>query len=509
MDTRTSYLIVVTALIGAVAVGGYPVSAEGLSAEARYAVGTALFAAVLWITGAVPLPVTALSIPILLTVFGVYPDVADSFSGFSHPVIFLILAGFMLAEALQRHGIDRWIAYYVLAKTGSSPRRLVLGVMVTTAGLSMVISNTATTAVMVPIGVGLVEEVVGEEGLGKRGGEGEYSNLQVATLLGTAYAASVGGVGSLIGTPPNAIAVAYLDSLLDVEISFVDWLAIGLPMVVVTLPIVWFLLTYVLYPPEIEDVSGARQKARGYIAEEESLGTPEARRTAYVFGATAVLWLLGGFGFVFESVVPTTWHTTVFGGDGLTVFGTHGAEGALYYVIVGLASVPALVVSGAVDWEDIEDIDWGTLVLFGGGVSLASSLSDTGATKWIADSVFSPLEGASLVVVVLVVAVFTVGVGELASNTAMAAVLAPLLITFGGVYGDVETSVLLAVAGAVTSSYGFALPVATPPNAIVFGTDYIDRRHMLRAGGVLDVVMVVVATALLLVVSRRILGVLV
>ena len=226
------------------------------------------------------------------------------------------------------------------------------------------------------------------------------------------------------------------------------------------------------------------------------------RRTVAVFAGTAGLWVLGGLGFLFEGVLPSSWFVTLFGGTGTSVFGTGGHEGVLFYVLVGLLAIPALVLSGAAAWDDVVDIDWGTLLLLGGGISLANALADTDATRWLAEVTLGPLEGASLVLVLLAVIALTVAVGELASNTAMAAIIAPLLVNAGPAYAGAlgtsgETaSVLLAVTGAIAASYGFALPVATPPNAIVFGAGYVERDHMLRAGVLLDVVVVLLTTGL-------------
>jgi sodium-dependent dicarboxylate transporter 2/3/5 len=470
-----------------------------LTVAGQYAVATMVFAAVLWVTGALPLPLTALTIPILLTIFGVYPDFGEAVAGFADPVIFLLLAGFMLAEALQEHAIDRRIAFSILVRFGTSARGLVLGVMLATALLSMVISNTATVAMMVPIVLGIIESVTDLTKAGEDVPSSDASNLQIGMLLGVAYAASLGGVGTLIGTPPNAIVVGQLNELLGFEITFVEWLAIGLPMVVLTLPVAWVLLTYVVYPPKQYDVSHAREQARDRLQSMGSLSA-RARCTVVIFGATAFLWLLGGLGFLFEDVLSREWYVTLFGGAGENAFGTIGHEGVLFYVLVGLLAVPALIVSGATAWDELVDIDWGTLLLLGGGISLANALADTNATMWLAEVTLGSLEGTSIVVILLVVVTMTVMVGELASNTAMAAILAPLLINIGPAYAEALgtsgelASVLLAVTGAIAASYGFALPVATPPNAIVFGAGYVEREHMLRAGVLLDGVIILLTT---------------
>ncbi|MFW5934226.1 MAG: SLC13 family permease [Halolamina sp.] len=500
MNDSTRLATIAAAVLATATVAAAPIGGS-LTTAGQYAVATMAFAAILWITGALPLALTALTIPVLLTGFGVYAEFETAVLGFADPVIFLLLAGFMFAEALQFHGIDRRIALAILVRFGSSARGLVLGVMIATALLSMVVSNTATVAMMVPIVLGIVESVTD---LTKAGTEppadaAPASNFQIAMLLGVAYAASLGGVGTLIGTPPNAIVVGQLDELLGVDITFVEWLAIGLPLVVVTLPVAWLLLTYVVYPPRQYDVARARERAREERRSLGALSTP-ARRTVVVFAATAALWLLGGLGFLFEGLLPRAWYVTLFGGADASVFATAGHEGLLFYVLVGLAAIPALVVSGAAPWEELLDIDWGTLLLLGGGISLANALADTDATVWLAELTLGPLGGASILLALLVVVTLIVTVGEFASNTAMAAILAPILINVGPAYaaalgttGELA-GVLLAVTGAVAASYGFALPVATPPNAIVFGAGYVEREHMLRAGVLLDTVVILLTT---------------
>jgi sodium-dependent dicarboxylate transporter 2/3/5 len=506
---RVRLLTLAAAVLAVAGVASVP-TPPTLTTTGQFALATMAFAAILWITGVIPLALTALCVPILLTLLGVYPSFGDAVVGFADPVIFLLFAGFVLAEALQHHGVDRRIALTLIVRFGTSARGLVLGAMVATALLSMVVSNTATVAMMVPVVLGVVASVTtltSVDAADDHGDHPEASNFQLAMLLGVAYAASIGGVGTLIGTPPNAIVVGQLRELLGVEITFVDWLVVGLPLVALTLPVAWLLLTYVVYPPEAYNVRAARERARDELGSMGSL-SPAARRTVVVFAATAFLWLLGGLEFVVADWLPPAWRVTLFGGAGTSVLGTTGHQGALYFVLVGLLAVPALVVSGSVPWDDLVDVDWGTLLLLGGGISLANALADTRATTWLAEVTLGSLEGAPLAVVILVVVAGTVLVGELASNTAMAAILAPLLINAGPAYADAlgtapeSASVMLAVTGAVAASYGFALPVATPPNAIVFGAGYMKREHMLRAGALLDAVVVLLTTGAVLVLIR-------
>jgi len=503
------------AVVSALVVGAAAPTA--LSPAAGYALGVTVFAALLWLTGAIPLSLTALAIPVLLVAFGVVPTFGDAVTGFADPVIFLLLAGFVLAEALQLHGVDRRVAYHVLLRVGTSPRRLVLALMVATALLSMIVSNTATTAMMVPIAVGLVSEVTDVVSADPDADETAESpattrdetpsNFQLAALLGVAYAASLGGVGTIVGTPPNAIVVGQLRELLDYHVSFADWLLVGLPTVVVTLPVAWVLLTVVVYPPQVGDVSDARERARRSLAAVGEMDL-RARRTVAIFVLTAVLWVLGGLGFLVRPVLPSPVYTTLFGGETVSVFGTTGHQGLLYYVVVGLVAIVALVVTGAAEWDEVLDIDWSTLVLLGGGISLADALVATGATEWLASVTLGALGPVSLPVLVLAVVTLVVVVGELASNTAMAAILAPLLVGIGPAYAETlgtsgpTAAAFLAIVGAVAASYGFALPVATPPNAIAYGAGYMDREDMLRAGLPLDAVVILLATGVLTVLLR-------
>jgi sodium-dependent dicarboxylate transporter 2/3/5 len=493
MTDRTRVAGLLAAVTGTVLVATVPIS--DLSQSGQFALAAMTFAAVLWVTEALPLPVTALLVPVVVTGFGIFPTLGGAFAGFADPVIFLMLAGFALAQALQKHGVDRLVAYRILGALGSSPRRLVLAVMVATAGLSMVVSNTATTAMMAPIALGIGAQVTTTD-------SPTEANVGVALLLGTAYAASLGGLGTIVGSPPNAIAVSQLESTIGYRVSFVDWLGVGLPLVAVTVPLTWYLLTHHLYPPQVTDVSAARESARDALAEAGGL-TPAGRRVVVVAAATAGLWVLGGLEFLFVDVLPPSVHTTLFGGEGTNVFGARGHRGLLHFTVVGLLAIPALVLSGTTDWDDLAGIDWGTLLLLGGGISLANALAATDATLWLTDATVTLLGDAPILLVVLGLVFVTIAFGELASNTAMAAILAPLLISLGPRYagalgtGADTASAFLAITGAVAASFGFALPVATPPNAIVFGTGEVTKDQMLRAGVVLDVVMALVGTGLL------------
>ncbi|WP_323676972.1 DASS family sodium-coupled anion symporter [Halorubellus sp. PRR65] len=503
-DTERGRLgIFAVAVLGTILIAVAP-QPQGLTVRGQYAIATMFFAGTLWVSSVLPLAVTALSIPVLLTAFGVYDDIDPALSGFADHLIFLFIAGFMLANALQKYDIDRRIALYLMSKMGTSPRNLIGAVMIATAFLSMWVSNTATTAMMTPIALGVLSQVIGREQIESEDADADsFHNMQVATLLGTAYAASVGGVGTLIGTPPNAVVATQANALLDYEIGFVDWLLIGLPIVALTLPIVWYVLTFHLYPPQIEDVSDARAEAARYLEEEGALDT-RGRRVAYIFTATAGLWVVGGLDIAFEGVLPDVWFNTLFGtSDGQTVLGVAGHQGLLYYVMVGLYAIPALVLADTVEWEDLVDIDWGTILLFGGGISLADAFAKTGATKWLAQTIFGQLTDAPIVLVVAAIVLLVIFLTEMTSNTATATIIVPVLIGIGGIFAttlgltEVAAGIFLSVSGAIAASFAFALPVATPPNAIVFGSGHVKQSQMMRAGVVLNVLMTAILTVLI------------
>ncbi len=476
----------------------------GLSLKGQYALATLFFSAFLWVTATLPLAVTALSVPLLLTVLGVYPEMDPALAGFADPLIFLFMAGFMLAVALQKYRIDRRIALIIMATMGASPRLLVLAVMVATAFLSMWVSNTATVALMTPIAVGILTQMLGNRAVASGSQPASaFTNLQVALLLGTAYGASIGGVATLIGTPPNTVVAAQLEKLAGLSIGFTEWLAVGLPLALVTLPLAWYLLAFVLFPPDGQGTADARAMARKLLAEEAPISAG-GRRVAAIFAVTAVLWVIGGMDFLTPNWLPQAAQTTLFGGEGPNLLGTtEGHQGLLYYVTIGLATIPALVLAGTMDWEDLASIDWGTILLFGGGISLADAFAHTGATHWLAENFFQTLIGTPILLVVGAVVLLAIFLTEITSNTATATFLTPLLVGLGGPLAgslgltEPATGALLAIAGGVAASYAFALPIATPPNAIVFGSGYLHQGSMLRAGLILNLLMTGVLTLLL------------
>lgn len=412
--------------------------------------GLALFALIgsLWMTQALHLSATALLVP-LLTVLAGLSTVPAALASFAHPVIFLFLGGFALAAALQQQGLDRALAAAVLRRAGGRRTVAVLLLFVLTAGLSMWISNTATAAMMVPLALGLLR------GDGPDGG-GEGADLgpreRAFVLLGVAYSASIGGIGTLVGSPPNAIAAAHAG------ISFAQWMRIGLPAVALLLPLMIGVLYLLLRP---------RLIGRTVLRDEPLVWTRGRRLTVGVFAFAGAGWIFAG------PLARASGITTDIDS------------------IVALAAVVALVAGGAIDWPQLERrVHWGVLLLFGGGLALGRVMESSGASRFLADALVQAFHGAPPLLVLLGVVAFVVFLTELVSNTAVAALLVPVFLVVGEALG--LPGALLASAIAVAASCAFMLPVATPPNAIVFATDQVPQATMMRCGLVLNLVCIAV-----------------
>ncbi|MDX1803939.1 MAG: DASS family sodium-coupled anion symporter [Alcanivorax sp.] len=411
-----------------------------LPADAHVAAGLALFVLIglLWLTEALPLTFTALMVPLLGVALGLAP-VKTALSGFAHPVIGLFLGGFALAAALAEHGIDRWLAQRLLslARGRALPAALLLAL--TTALLSMWISNTATTAMLLPIALGLSAPLAEQ-----------HPRYRVFLLLALAWSANIGGMATLVGSPPNAIAAAALGW------SFDDWLAVGMPVFVVLLPLALGVL-YLLVRPEPHlppvDVRHLTPFPSGR----------NARLTLLIFAVTVGLWVLGA---------PLARALSIDTG---------------FDTWVALLAIALLGVSGCVGWSQIEQhANWGVLLLFGGGITLSMLLQSSGTSAWLADGISHWLPAEQPWLVYLLIATFVVFLTELASNTASAALLIPLLMPVAASVGaePVTTAMLVGLA----ASCAFMLPVATPPNAMVYGSGYVPQRTMVRAGLVLNVI---------------------
>lgn len=445
-----------------------------------------------WMTEAMPVSVTALLPLVVLPISGAQ-SVRDAAAPYAHELIFLFMGGFILALSMQRWNLHKRFAFSVLRKVGSEPHRLVGGFMLITAALSMWVSNTATTIMMLPIALSVITVLHG------RGDDREprssmsdraRHNFALCLLLGIAYAASIGGIGTLIGTPPNLFLASYVKSNLGTEISFARWMGVGLPLVAVFLPLTWLLLTRLVFPIGRSGESSARVDE---ICEDLGEMSRGERITLAVFAAAALLW-------VTRPVL-----------NGLEVGGRTPLSG-LSDPAIAMAGALALFVipvdvgkrEFVMDWKTATKLPWGLLLLFGGGLSLAASVKATGVGEFIANQVAS-LAGLPSVIVVLLVVTLLIFLTELTSNTATTATLVPILAALAPGMG--LHPFLLIVPAAIAASCAFMLPVATPPNAIVFGSGYVTVPEMSRAGIWLNVAGIALITALTYAVAMPILGV--
>lgn len=426
--------------------------------------------AIWWATEAIPLPATAL-LPIIAFPLAGVMSIADATSPYADPIIFLFLGGFLVALAVERSELHRRIALVIFRLMGSSGKGLVAGFMLAAALLSMWISNTSTTLMLFPIAVSLAL-VVGETSPGLS--DKAKHDFQIALLLGLAYGASIGGVATLVGTPTNAFMVGFLQSEYQLEIPFARWMMVGIPVTVILLPMGWFLLTRFLFPVSFESSPDTRAELDRRYAALGAMSTAE-KRTAILFALLVVGWVL-------RKPIGSA-----LGIEGLSDAGVAMIAALLAFLIPSGTDRHALVT-----WEDTRRLPWGVLILFGGGLSLASALSSTGLTLWLGQQM-APLGVINPLLLVIALTSLVIFLTELTSNVATTATLLPVVAALAIELG--VDPVMLVVPVTIAASCAFMLPVATPPNAIVFSSGEIQIREMMRAGLWLNIVSIALVSA--------------
>ncbi|MBB3036214.1 SLC13 family permease [Hoyosella altamirensis] len=471
---------------------------DALSSAARITAAVAIVIAVWWMTEALPLSVTSLVPIVAFPTLGVL-ELSEATAPYASPTVFLFMGGFIIALAMQKWNLHKRIALLVMRAVGTKPRQLILGVMIATAFLSMWVSNTATTLMMLPIGISVLALVAAKKGIDSAAeGTGPVSdifadkdtkNFATSLMLAIAFAATIGGLATLIGSPPNLILAGFIEETYsDITITFADWMKVGVPLAVVFLFIAWVLLTRVIYPTKLTNVVGGKEIIQREL---DKLG-PMSRGewvVLLVFATTAMLW-------VFRTPL-TEW-------DALTErlpFITNLDDATIgIAAAIALFMIPAAVKNGraamAMDWKTAQaGIPWGVLLLFGGGLSLAKAVQETGLSTYIGTKV----DGFGVLPTVLMIAavcLLILGLTELTSNTATAATFLPVL---GGVaLGLGIDPMLLLVPAAFAATCSFMLPVGTPPNAIVFGSGYVTMGQMIRAGVWLNIIGVFLITGAVL-----------
>lgn len=427
----------------------------GLSASAQAAAGIGLLMAVLWVTEFIPLAATAMLPLVLFPPTGI-ASIGELSSSYANSVIFLFLGGFLIAKALEQWNLHRRLAFAILARTAGDPKRIVLSIMLVTAFLSLWISNTAAAMVVAPIAASIAAL------------SGDRQGFAPALMLGVAYAATIGGMGSLIGTPPNALFAAYMEEAHGVTIGFADWMLVGVPVAAILLPLAWLMLTRVSFRLQAGHVSIDLERlppmSRGEI------------RVGVIAALTALGWMA-------RPAISNMFPGLQISDAGIAMTGA-----------LALFVTPAAGMRGVrlLDWDAVSDLRWDVLILFGGGLALASAIDSTGLAAWIGENA-QRMHGMPTLLVLTIIALIIVYLGELASNTAMAAIFLP--VAGAAAVGMGADPLAFALPVAMAASIGFMLPIATPPNAIVFANPSVTKATMLKAGAPLDLIGLAVALA--------------
>ena len=469
-----------------------------------------------WMTEAIALPATALVPMVAFPVLGV-----DAFKVVAAPyasdTIYLFMGGFVLALAMQRWNLHTRIALGIVLLVGTSPRRLVAGFMVATGFLSMWVSNTATAIMMLPVGLSVlhlvgrlttqkwtftaIEDVANLDEISRKGVQGGFmntvfhkgrdiakeikektssfsSNFGISLMLGIAYAASIGSVGTIIGTPPNALLVAYMKNEFSIEIGFFEWMLVGVPLSVVMLAACWFLLTYVLFRPEIGEIPNGKKVIQDELDKLGPITTPE-KLVGVIFVAAAACWI--SLGFILKS-----FDVKIASLDAIIAMST----AILLFIVPANKSGERLI-----DWDSAKKLPWDILILFGGGLSL-----------WIGHQV-SALGALPIAAIIMAVVTLVIFLTEITSNTATAAAFLPVIAGVSAGLGYSGANVMLfTIPVAMAATFAFMLPVATPPNAIAYGSGYVKISSMIKAGIWLNIIGIFLITATVVFIASAVFG---
>lgn len=430
----------------------------GVSAFHTLAIGTWMI--VWWVTEAVALPVTALLPIVLFPLAGVLP-IKEAAASYANPIIFLFMGGFMLALALEKWKLHLRIALNIVRLTGTNANGIILGFMLATAALSMWISNTATTVMMLPIGVSVIEILRSKEPEEAMSKGSRYFSLSM--MLGIAYAANIGGIATIIGTPPNTVLAGVLNEKFGYTIDFARWMAFGFPLMLVLLGITYFFLVKILYPNKLGSFEGAQQVIKDELAKLGKINKAE-RVVLVLFVATALCW-------IFKNALNKAFPSWQLNDSIIAIMAT-----------IALFVTPVDRKKGifVLEWKDTERLPWGILLLFGGGLSLATALSKVGIIGIIGDGIGVVGGSLSITMIFLILITLMLFMTEIMSNVALTAVLVPVVA--GVAVGLNENPLWMTIPVTIASSCAFMLPMATPPNAIVFASGHIKVSQMVRVG---------------------------
>lgn len=412
-----------------------------LNASAQIVLAIIVLSMVLWISEVIPLYVTSIIIAILLVIWAGFP-IKDTFAPFFDPVVVLLFGGFVLALGMQKHKLDEVITYSILNRTGASPSKILFGIICLTAFISCWMTNTATTAIMLPIAI----VVLKNNNLNPL-----HSNFGKALILGIAFAATIGGMATVVGSTPNVMAVKFLADH-GIKLTFFDWMRFALPFVIIMIPILWFVLMK-LFKPEIKTLKTELKSTK--LNKQQKI-------VAAVFAVTVALWVTSAFTGISDS-------------------------------IIALVPLISFSVMGLLEAKDISKIEWDALLLFGGGLALGAAIHTAGLDVTILQMLQGIVTGQSQFIVLMVIIALGFIITTLVSNTAAAALLIPLVLPLGPLLGiDLR---ILAIAAALGVSTSFVLPISTPPNTIAYSSGYIKTKDMAIAGLAISIIGIIVLSA--------------
>jgi sodium-dependent dicarboxylate transporter 2/3/5 len=440
---------------------------SGMPESAYLMLGVTLWVAIWWVTEAVPIAVTALLPLILFPTTGIM-KIAETTATYGDKYVFLYLGGFFLAIAIEKWNLHKRIALYIINIIGTNIYKVILGFMVATAFLSMWISNTATSVMMLPMGMSIVSQLKDNPTTV----ENENSIFGKALMLSIAYSASIGGIATLIGTPPNLVMAGFVQKTYGIEITFWQWLKFGLPISILLLSIAWFYLTRVAFKFKQKEFPGGKKEINRLI---KQLGPMqfEEKLVLIVFIATALCWITRSF--ILQSLIPGIDDTIIAMGAAIVLF------------ILPTKNKKENIIT----WEDSVKIPWGIILLFGGGMALAAGFQTTGLAIWLGSQV-DLLIGISLFLLIFIIITAVNFLTEVTSNLATTAMLMPILAPIA-VSLDVNPFILI-VATTTAASCAFMLPVATPPNAVVFGSGYLKILDMIKSGFWMNIISILILT---------------
>lgn len=441
-------------------------SPETMSAVAWKTTAVAVLMAFWWITEAIPIAATSLLPIVLLPVLGITP-IGESTAPYANPLIFLFMGGFIIAIAMQRWELHKRIALRIINYVGVKPSSIIIGFIIASAFLSMWVSNTATALMMLPIALSVLHFTERE-----KSDDLPVTNFEIVLVLAIAYACNIGGIVTLIGTPPNALFAGFMLENYSIEISFVRWMSIGIPLAIVLLPLMYVILSKVVFPIKLKELPGGRKVINSQLKEIGKISIPE-KRVAVIFSMTAALWI---FRPLISNILP-----------GLSDAGIAIAAGIVLFIIPSGSKKHQKLLA----WENMRDLPWGILILFGGGLSLANAISSSGLAAWIGESVQS-LETFPIILLIFAVILIVVFLTEITSNTATTAAFLPILASTA--IGMGQNPMMFIIPATISASCAFMLPVATPPNAIIYGSGKVSIPQMAKAGLWLNIIIATILT---------------